>query len=733
MRSSQTSGRAKRRLSAVLVAAMAAALLTVMLPGVARAWEQVGVSAGSSCPDVLVIGARGSGQEPQKNGGVDPSQYAADPYNGMGIENYTVYQRLAEAHPQLHIAYEGVQYAAEKVITSDLTEPSLLSMPWLYSDNVSAGARWMTQEVSLIDAKCKHYTKFVLSGYSQGAWVVHRALFGMSSTLRKQVVGVTMFGDPLYLKFQTINRVNNLVNIYNGSAWSVDIANAGVPKDMVAKTGDYCHTFDPVCQFWSTNLLSLVEHFHYVPDGDAVKAADFVSPNLPSPTAWTAISSGSPPSGQVGKSYKYTFKVSSTVGKATWTSSGALPTGLQLSSRGVLYGQPTEGDKTFTFNVKATDTIGRFDTRSYSVRIDPDPNAPPPCTTCTTPSVSAWGFNNTGQLGDGTTTIALSPVSVTELPSAKALAAGQNHSLAVANDGTVWAWGWNDNGQLGNGTTTSSSTPVQVTGLTGITAVEAGNSFSLALRGDGTVWAWGRNDYGQLGNGSTSASTTPVQVSGLTNVTAIAADEGDSALALLADGTVWAWGYNYFGQLGNGTTTNSLVPVQVPGLVGVKAIAIAVSHGLALRTDGTVWAWGDNAMGELGDGATTNSLVPVQANITGVTGIATTDGSSVAVRSDQTVWSWGWNDYGQLGNGTTTGSLVPVQAVGLTGITAVDGGQVQEMALQSDGTVWAWGYNQVGQLGDGSMTDSSVPVQVTGLTGVTVLATGSRHSLALHN
>ena len=279
-------------MATVLVSALVGMLLSLVVPGVTQAWEQVGVPPGAACPDVLVIGARGSGQEPQENGGVDPSQYAADPYNGMGIENYTVYQRLAETHPQLHIDYEGVQYGAEKVLTGDLTEPSLLSNPGLYSDNVWAGARWMAQEVSLIDTRCNHSTKFVLSGYSQGAWVVHRALFSMSSTLRKQVVGVALFGDPLYLKWKTINRVNNLVNIYNGVAWSVDLDNAGVPEDMVAKTGNYCHTLDPVCQWWSTNLLSWRVHEHYVPDGDAVKAADFVSPNLPAPTASPTIPYG---------------------------------------------------------------------------------------------------------------------------------------------------------------------------------------------------------------------------------------------------------------------------------------------------------------------------------------------------------------------------------------------------------------------------------------------------------
>jgi hypothetical protein len=274
-------------MAAVLVSALVGTLLSLVVPGVAQAWEQVG----AACPDVLVIGARGSDEQPQKNGGVDPSQYKADRYNGMGIVNYTVYQRLAATHPQLQIDYEGVQYAAEPVLS--LTGPSLLLRPDLYSDNAWAGARWMAQEVSLIDARCNHSTKFVLAGYSQGAWVVHRTLFLMSDRLRMQVVGVTLFGDPLYVQGQTINRVNNRLNIFNGSAWPVDRDNAGVPEDMVAKTGNYCHTLDPVCQFGPTNLapLALLAHLNYAP-GDAVKAADFVSPNLPTPTASANLAYG---------------------------------------------------------------------------------------------------------------------------------------------------------------------------------------------------------------------------------------------------------------------------------------------------------------------------------------------------------------------------------------------------------------------------------------------------------
>jgi RHS repeat-associated protein len=267
-----------------------------------------------------------------------------------------------------------------------------------------------------------------------------------------------------------------------------------------------------------------------------------------------------------------------------------------------------------------------------------------------------------------------------------------------------------------------------------VSAVAAGYNHSLAvLKSDGTVWAWGDNYGGDLGNGTTTNSSVPVQVQSLTGVTTVAAGENLS-LGRKSDGTVWAWGVNTYGQLGNGTTTNSSVPVQVKNLASVTAIDAGHAHGVARRSDGTVWSWGWNYYGQLGNGSTTNSKTPVQVkNLTGVTAIAAGDYHSLAVKSDGTVWAWGSNSYGQLGNGTITNSKTPVQVKNLAGVTAVAAGSFHSFALKSDGTVWAWGRNDRGELGNGTTTNSSVPVKVSNLTDVTSLARGSEgdHSLAV--
>ncbi len=349
-------------------------------------------------------------------------------------------------------------------------------------------------------------------------------------------------------------------------------------------------------------------------------------------------------------------------------------------------------------------------------------------------TVWAWGDNLYGQLGDGTIINRSSPVQVSGLSGVVSVSSSTNHTVALKSDGTVWAWGYNISGQLGDGSTTSSSTPVQVKGsggtggLSGIIAVSAKGSHTAALKSDGTVWTWGNNASGQLGNGNTTSSSTPVQVSGLSGVVGIATGDNHT-LALKSDGTVWAWGLNSSGQLGDGTIAQRITPVQISGVSGVSAIAGGSSHSLALKSDGTVWAWGLNNSGQLGDGGTGTQTSPVQVVGSGGTGVLTDIVfiesqalHSVALKSDGTVWVWGNNANGQLGDGTTTNSSFPVQVSGFSGAFLVGAGSGHTVALKPDGTVWGWGGNGNGQLGDGTTTGSSAPVQAVGAGGTGTLS-----------
>ena len=311
----------------------------------------------------------------------------------------------------------------------------------------------------------------------------------------------------------------------------------------------------------------------------------------------------------------------------------------------------------------------------------------------------------------------------------------------------VWMWG------------EESSRPEQIrlhVPVAGVDAVAAGSGYSLVLS-SGMVWVWGDNPYIQPRH---SPPTDPVLMMG--EVDAIAAARsflgGYSivhSLALKNDGTVWAWGANLHGQLGDGTTINRPSPVQVAGLAGVRAIAAGGPHSLALASDGTVWAWGKNRQGQLGDGTTIDRPAPVQvAGLAGVQAIAAGQAHSLALRNDGTVWAWGSDFSGRLG--TTTDRSVPMQVAGLAGVQAIVAGGTHSLALKDDGTVWAWGSNFDGQLGDGTTSapliesieysilslaillgeepfEASPPTQVAGLAAMQAIAAGQAHSLALKN
>jgi RHS repeat-associated protein len=341
-------------------------------------------------------------------------------------------------------------------------------------------------------------------------------------------------------------------------------------------------------------------------------------------------------------------------------------------------------------------------------------------------TVWAWGNNSYGQLGTGNTTSSTTPIQVNGLSGASGVAAGDYHSLSLKGDGTVWAWGYNAYGQLGNGTTSNSTKPVQVSGLSGATGIAAGNYHSLVLKADGTVWDWGLNNAGQLGNGTATGSTKPVQVSNLSGVVAVAAGGmpgyAGHSLALKGDGTVWAWGYNKHGQLGNGSTAASTVPVQVKNLSAVIAIAANGDNSYALKSDGTVWAWGDAGYGQLGNTSVIGSIssVPVKVNISGVAKIGAGATHVLAIESDGSAWAWGNNNTGQLGDGGSCGKTCtnPVQVSGLSGAAFVTGGYVHSLAAKTDGSAWAWGSNTYGQLGNGTTTVATKPVPVSGLSNV---------------
>jgi alpha-tubulin suppressor-like RCC1 family protein len=366
-------------------------------------------------------------------------------------------------------------------------------------------------------------------------------------------------------------------------------------------------------------------------------------------------------------------------------------------------------------------------------------------------TVWTWGANFNGKLGIGLDPATLArtnvpvevhgPGDIGFLNSISAVMGGEIHNVALKSDGTVWAWGWNAFGQLGNGTTNDASTPVQVglgsvPPLTSVTKLGGRTYWTCAVKSDGTVWAWGMNQGGQLGNGTVNPTsgpqvTSPVQVNdsqaGGHIHNALQVSCGYTyGVALATNGTVWTWGTGPYGELGNGSTVVSYSPVQVTGLSNVIAISSGWKHILAVKSDGTVWSWGKNLNGELGDGTTVNRSNAVQVlNLTNIVAVSGGDYNSAALQSNGTVWKWGLNDVGELGNGTadnqTTAhpvpSLVPTDkfGAGFSNVVMMAARDYHNIAVKADGSVWMWGANDQGQCGDGTTSDDWRPVPVVGL------------------
>ncbi len=357
--------------------------------------------------------------------------------------------------------------------------------------------------------------------------------------------------------------------------------------------------------------------------------------------------------------------------------------------------------------------------------------------------VQCWGDNSSGQLGDTTTTPSTIPVTVSGLSTATALAAGYFHNCALIASGQEQCWGYNQDGQLG--TSIQSTTLAAVSGITAATGITAGDSHSCALSG-GALQCWGYNQNGQLGNGTNNQQyTTPVAVTGISTAVEVKGG-GKHTCARLSSGAVQCWGYNQNGQLGNGSTVKSTLPVAVSGIDGATAqateIATGYAHSCALLADKTVKCWGDNSSGQLGNGTTNlvaNTTPVAVSGIDGTTVQATAIAAgyfhTCALLSNKTVKCWGYNGAGQLGNGTTSSSTTPVAVSGIDGTTeqatAIAAGYFHTCALLADSTVKCWGHNQYGQLGNGATGQSSTPVAVSGISTATKIAAGGQRSCAL--
>lgn len=344
----------------------------------------------------------------------------------------------------------------------------------------------------------------------------------------------------------------------------------------------------------------------------------------------------------------------------------------------------------------------------------------------------AWGENAYGQLGDGSTTNRSTPVQIGTDNNWVSMRAGFGHGIGLKSDGTLWAWGDNISGQLGDGTNTNRLSPVQCGKDNQWVCFATPGYNNLAIKSDGSLWAWGANKYGMLGNGSNKDENIPVKVGKDHNWVSLGAGASLS-YAVKSDGTLWSCGNNAHGGVGDGTANNSRNQFyKVSTDSKFVNISGGAFHSAGLKSDGTLWAWGYNAYGQLGDSTTKQKNHAVQiGNDSNWISIALGAYHSLGLKANGTLWAWGANDKGQLGNGTSNNSTVPVQVGNDSNWASIAAGGNHCLALKGNGSLWAWGDNTNGQLGDSSKTNRTSPVKIGKQNYWVSISAGNKHSLGI--
>ena len=333
-------------------------------------------------------------------------------------------------------------------------------------------------------------------------------------------------------------------------------------------------------------------------------------------------------------------------------------------------------------------------------------------------SLYMWGENYRGKLGDGTTEDRYTPVKI--MDNVASVSLKSYHSGAITKDGSLYMWGENDSGELGDGTTEDRHTPVKI--MDNVVSVSLGYEHSGAITKDGSLYMWGDNYYGELGDGTTENRYTPIKVmDNVVSVSVVGSEIDNHSGAITKDGSLYMWGDNYWGELGDGTTEDRHTPVKV--MDNVVSVSLGRNHSGAITKDGSLYMWGNNYYGELGDGTTEDRHTPVKV-MDNVVSVSLGGDRSGAITKDGSLYMWGRNEFGELGDGTTENKHAPVKI--MDNVVSVSLEYYHSGAITKDGSLYMWGQNSFGKLGDGTTEDRYTPVRI--MNNVAFVSLGQGHS-----
>jgi len=359
------------------------------------------------------------------------------------------------------------------------------------------------------------------------------------------------------------------------------------------------------------------------------------------------------------------------------------------------------------------------------------------------PALWMWGRNTNAQLGDNSIVNKSSPIQTIALGTNwREADSGTAHTVAIKTDGTLWSWGIQQYGSLGDNSSgiTSKSSPVQtVSGGTSWRTASAGKDSTAAIKTDGTLWMWGLGFGGNLGNNSILDRSSPVQTVGDTiNWQKVSVGRRSSSGGIKTNGTLWMWGYGGYGILGTNNINSRSSPVQtISGGTNWKQLSVGRDSTAAVKTDGSLWVWGLNTFGQLGNNGTVSSYQPIQtiSNVNTWKQSSVGDTHMAAIKTNGSLWVWGRNTAGSLGNNSTINVSSPVQTVSVgTNWQKVSSNRYRSAAIKTDGSLWLWGYGAVGSLGNNATNNRSSPVQtISRGTDWRSVSLGCTHTAAIRN
>ena len=575
----------------------------------------------------------------------------------------------------------------------------------------------------------------VLAGYAQGALVVHRTLLALRSdaALLRRVAGVLLVSDPDRPAGTTATLAGSplagrdargVVNLK--VARVADVAGGG----LAGKVTSVCARGDISCDLRSVSVRTArAVAASYATGTQAARLRGTAtslgarSTRVPRPSP--AVTQVSAPAGSTVARPLAAKVYAADRAALRWSTASALPPGLTLSSTGVLAGRPTTPGR-WTIDYAVRNTVSAAYSRPVPgqvvVTIGPAPDATAPLLgaggqdSCAVSAgtLTCWGLNVDGQVGDGTRTNRPTPTAVAGTDWASVSTSG-SHACAITTAGALSCWGANDLGQLGDGTRTTRTTPVRI-GTAAWRSVSTSWNSTCGVTTGGAAYCWGLNDDGQLGTGSRTLRTTPGRVGTTVDWVSVSAG-GFHGCGVRTSGQLWCWGANDQGQLGDGTRTTRLVPTLIGTATTWSRVSASWFHTCATTTTGFALCWGLNDQGQLGDGTRTARLVPtnVAGGLGPWTGVGTGNASSCGLRQDGTAYCWGDDSEGRLGNGTTTASLRPTPVAGLTGVVELVVGLAHACALSTPAptdppsdpsadpapaaALSCWGSDDAGQLG----------------------------------